>query len=319
MKVATCLFRCVFISCLLVLSLQSWAQVKIHMVGNFLGEGPLGCEVFKRLADAHYQVEFVGTRKEQIPQNANLNSNGVVPNVYHDLYDSVSIHQANKNMTRWLNSIPTPDISILHLGANDISAIVAGSSATSMFENLEAYEQVISQIRNHNPNTTIYLSKIITAKSINTSHNMVVDAWNDEMDSLAAKLSSSESRIKVIDFSSDLNDADFKTHFDLNSQGLTKTAEKLSQTLILDAMGPTSREEATISFRIYPQPARTQLNITTVSGQEPSHLKMYDSQGRLVLYAEQTATCDVSSFNEGFYSLLFMIGNRQFAKTVWVQ
>lgn len=309
------------IAILTVLACEGNAQVKIHMVGNFIADDPLGCQIFEKLAEAQYEVEFVGTRKEQIPQDVSINSLRAMPEVYHDFYDSVSVHQANKNMGKWLSSIPTPHISILHLGANDISAIVGGSSETSMFENLEAYEKIIGQIRSENPRSIICISKIIPAKSVNTSHNMVINAWNNEMDSLALKLSSPESRIRVIDLSSDLDDSDFKTHFDLNADGVAKTVEKLSKTLMstLDAMGPTSIKEASIGFDIYPQPAHNQLNITTKSGMEPRNLKVYDSQGRLVMHQEQGTAIDVSSLDRGFYSIQFLIGNRQFSKKVLVQ
>jgi lysophospholipase L1-like esterase len=98
------------------------------------------------------------------------------------------------NVTAWLQK-GNPDVVLMHVGTNDASA------GASNREFLQAYETLLCQMRTHNPNIRIVLSKLIGIDHTRYGQGVAdrIRSYNTVMGEWAKKETEPHSHITLVD------------------------------------------------------------------------------------------------------------------------
>lgn len=101
------------------------------------------------------------------------------------------------NLAQWLAEIHKPvDVALVHLGTNDALKGVTSDGKPNAGITIKNLKTIIGTLRASNASITIVLSKLIP---LSWSLDNSIRSINSRLDSLAAELSTSQSRIVVVD------------------------------------------------------------------------------------------------------------------------
>lgn len=165
--------------------------------------------LWKKLKDARYNVDFVGSRKLQL---------GDAPPFFKDYDPDHEGHYGWKlaevikpeNLGQWLK-LYTPDVALVHLGTNDSAA-----GAATLVTNTET---LVKQLRADNPAIVIVLAQLIQPGPTQQGFNSMLPA-------LAQKLTTPMSPILVVNQTLGFTNADTIDGIHPNPSGQEKMATK---------------------------------------------------------------------------------------------
>ena len=148
-------------------------------------------------ADGH-DVDFVGSRRSHHrgdPPRSDFDRD-------HEGHWGIRVDEVLRDIVRWTRAAQ-PDIVLVHLGSNDIF------QDQPIDETLGELEELIERIRSVRPDATILLAQIIPTR--NAGVNRSIRGLNDRIPALAARTSTSDSPVLVVDHFTGF-DADTQTY-----------------------------------------------------------------------------------------------------------
>ncbi|MCP5095663.1 MAG: hypothetical protein GY943_08940 [Chloroflexi bacterium] len=177
-------------------------------LGDSITEGDTVYNSYRRplwqlLQDNGYSVDFIGAEVN--------NSGGPAPNQDFDLdHEGHAGWRADQIVDRgladWLLNY-TPDIVLLHIGSNDLTRVNRRNVVVSA--TLDDVREIISVLRDDNPNVTILLAQLIPSCSSILDGNIVT--YNAELPALIAEQTTAVSPIILVDHFTGF-DANTDTH-----------------------------------------------------------------------------------------------------------
>lgn len=184
---------------------NSGGALRIMPLGDSITEGESGHNTYRRvlwqrLRGAGCNVDFVGT-KYGVSSGYRNSPAKSPPNNDFDLdHEGHWDYQVNELLPFVASSVAAaqPDIALIHVGTNDV---LAGQSASSIAGEITA---LINTLRGGKSDVYIVLAKIIPAAS-NTAGTA---ALNRQIDGIAARLTSANSPVVVVDQASGYSTAD---------------------------------------------------------------------------------------------------------------
>lgn len=146
--------------------------------------------LWTQLVNAGVDFDFIGTQDTNRGNTPNWpDFAGQQFDRDHEGHSGRRVDQINQTLPGWLGGY-TPDIALVHLGTNDL---LQGQSASSTADELRT---TIAQLRQDNPNVTIFLAQILPTDRVSDS---TIDDFNNRVANLANELSTSQSQIIVVD------------------------------------------------------------------------------------------------------------------------
>jgi lysophospholipase L1-like esterase len=168
-----------------------FAAIRIMPLGDSITEGLNGQATYRywlwhKLADAHFDVDFVGT------QHGVFNGTPRFPDFDQDHQGEVGFRAdlIADNVATWANS-QRPDIVLLHIGTNDL---LQGQSVSSTIDDIG---RIIDSLRGVNPNVTVLLAKIIPSGFANLDAN--IQALDEQIPGLVSAKDTQQSRVLLVD------------------------------------------------------------------------------------------------------------------------
>lgn len=174
--------------------------------------------LWHRLQAAGASVDFIGTLTS--------NFQGPPPNpdfdLHHEGHRAWRADEIRNSLPGWLTTY-TPDVVLVHLGTND--ALQNHGGANFLAETIADLEGIIRTLQSDNPNVTVLLAKLIPTTEI--VENNRITSLNAQIDGIASRTTTLDSRVVVVDQSSGFSLAtDTNDGLHPNSSGETKMANK---------------------------------------------------------------------------------------------
>lgn len=196
--------------------------------------------LWQKLVDANVDFDFVGSADFHYALNGGAGPNDKTYPDYpsykgksfdrdhqgfgawrcDDILNGASFFTEAGQLSDWLDTY-TADIALVHLGTNDI---ITGQSTASTVTELE---QIISALQADNPKITIFLAKIIYLKYTGGLGNAGVIDLNAEMDGIASRMTTANSKVVVVDQYTDFDpNTDMYDNYHPNEIGEKKIAQR---------------------------------------------------------------------------------------------
>lgn len=148
------------------------------------------------LIDAGYSFDFVGSQNQN---HAGATSwpdyQGQVFDQDHEGHYGYRADEIATSLPTWLDNA-TPDIALVHLGTNDLF------QSQSIASTLDDLEQVITVLRQDNPNVVVLVSLLIPT---NFPSNALVDAFNQALPARVPQWNTADSPVIMVDQNSQLD------------------------------------------------------------------------------------------------------------------
>lgn len=184
-------------------------------------------ELFNHLSAADYQFSFVGSLNDNpagYPGSWDMQHEG------HSGWTTLDI---DAQLHLWLDNY-LPDITLIHLGTNDVTAILDGM--LSMRQSEIAMRSIVQKLWNKNPQMKLYIAQILPfteGSGLNFRRwNNLVDQWNITLETLAGRLTTEGKPLVLVDMNSGFRDDDFDDGVHPNRQGAEKMAGIWAKTLM---------------------------------------------------------------------------------------
>ena len=200
--------------------------VKILPLGNSITIGyphTYRYELYRLLTAEGYDFDFVGSENDN---PARYEGEWDQDHEGHSGWTTLDIDEL---LGEWLQNY-TPDIVLLHLGTNDVSAIDIGEM--SLDDSEMHLRSIISKLRTSNGSVHVYLAQILPMLDDFGDPNPRVAEWNVRVDSLGSELSNADSPITVVDMNSGFGSADFDDGVHPNQSGAAKMAVRWKEALL---------------------------------------------------------------------------------------
>lgn len=179
--------------------------------------------LYNRITDAGLNYQYVGT------QNSNPAGYSGNWNMIHEGHNGYTTRDVNLSMAGWLQSYGV-DMALIHLGTNDILNIAKENLPNSELALSESNMQnIIDQLRSQNPSVRVYVAQIIPIFSSTLNQQKVeslVSDWNVRLQTLAGKLSTSQSPVAIVNMHNQLQQSDLTDGIHPNQSGATKMADR---------------------------------------------------------------------------------------------
>ena len=152
--------------------------------------------LWQNLIDAQYDFDFVGSQTE------NHAGSSIWPEYMGQTFDQD--HEGHygwrtdevlASLPTWLSSY-TPDVVLVHLGTNDLFQSQSNEST------LNELEQIITELRQDNPNVVVFVAQLIPA---NFPSNALIDAFNLELPAKVQQWTTSASPVILVDQNSGID------------------------------------------------------------------------------------------------------------------
>ncbi|MFP4460231.1 MAG: GDSL-type esterase/lipase family protein [Candidatus Zixiibacteriota bacterium] len=179
------------------------------------------------LTQAGYNFDFIGNLNDNpadYPGEWDMDHEG------HGGWTAVDI---DNHLHSWLEGY-TSDIALIHLGTNDIAAVV--DAGADIEDSEEAIVSILHKLRTDNPNITIYLAQILPFLSYHGGphalYNDYVDYWNARLVEIGDSMATSESPIIIVDMNTDFGDSDLIDWVHPTENGARKMASKWADAIL---------------------------------------------------------------------------------------
>ncbi len=277
------------------------APIKILTIGNSITQADQNTysyryNLWKKLIDANIDFDFIGS------QTTNKGGNPAWPAYKGKTFDSdheghygwtvdqlLNGHDHEPNagkLSQWLQNY-TPDIVLLHAGTNDA---ILGQSLDGTINELK---ELITQIRQKNPNVIILMAKLIPAypEKVGKSQAENIPKLNEKIAALATQLNTDQSRVILVDQFSNFDPTPGADSFDglhPNASGEEKMAQRWFAALspLLKPLSIGDELEATYQLKLYPTLVDNQpltLTAEKLKPGTPVAITIYTVDGKTVL------------------------------------
>jgi len=174
--------------------------------------------LYNLLKEDGFNFYYVGTR------NTNPAGYPGTWDTRHEGHNGASSVGINSGLDSWL-SVYTPDIALIHLGTNDVSYSISMPNNFEM--SMNSMESIIEKLRADNPVVRIFIAKIIPMNSgLDQEFHERVNRWNNWIQDLSNRKSTSISPIFVVDMNSNFGDSDLNDEIHPNETGAQKMAQR---------------------------------------------------------------------------------------------
>lgn len=182
-------------------------------------------ELWKKLIDGGYSFDFLGSNLDEstYPIYSNLSFDKD-----HSGYGGYTSGQILNNLNSWLQSAGTPDIVLFSSpGGNDA---LQNLSYTNAVSNINS---IIDILQEKNPNVTIIIEQIAPGKTeiMNQTLTNYMVQMQQEVISIAANQTTSNSRVIVVDMFTGFNDSLLADDVHYNESGARFIADRYFLTL----------------------------------------------------------------------------------------
>jgi lysophospholipase L1-like esterase len=229
----------------LLLQVGNSQTINIQPLGNSITQGENTREsyryrLWKKLIDDGFDFQFAGSMTDHFGCGTPVFDDhfGQVFNKNHEGHWGWRAYQilngggtswfcrGNQKLSVWLSSY-TPDISLIHLGTNDIFNNDFGLSEDALMDTTIYFlKSIIDVLRTDNPNVTIFLAQLIPGNPI-SGNGYRVPILNDRIPDIAIDKYDPNSPIIIVDQYSDFNvSSDTYDNIHPNESGEEKMAQK---------------------------------------------------------------------------------------------
>jgi chitodextrinase len=169
------------------------------------------------LNNGYDNVDFVGS-------NTQTWDNGNPPQLLfdqnHEGHGGYRADEIAANAAFWISQNPA-DIVLLHAGTNDLEQ---GQSVQSTLDDIAS---IIDALRSVNPNVTVLVAQVIPQFPPGSASADDIDSYNSQLPSLAASMTSGQSKVVVVDQHSGFTQSDLNQDgVHPNSSGDSKLADQ---------------------------------------------------------------------------------------------
>jgi lysophospholipase L1-like esterase len=206
--------------------IMSTTNVAVHVVpaGTPLKIMPLGDSItdgvgftggyraplFKMLAAANYNVNFVG--------NQNNNAPAWLPQPNHEGHSGFRIDQLVSSFVTWVNAISNPDVILLLIGTNDYGQDNDTAHATNRLD------QLIGVITKARPNAKLIVANLTVRTDYPEKEAAIEATFNPYVPSIVAKHAALGENVSFVDMHSALDASDLGDQLHPNESGYNKMA-----------------------------------------------------------------------------------------------
>ena len=192
-----------------VTTITSSAAIKIMPLGDSITWGVKPDDttspgyrrpLYLQLNTDGYKTNFVGTQQNGLPHDYDWDNEG------HPGWYALRTSDISKSMYNHFNDFLTtnpPDIVLLHIGTNDISAVSTENRTAAAIA--DKVRESIHIIYNFNPNIKTIIARIIDRADNSTSHQKTID-FNDSLQHRVDSLINLGRDIKIVNMYSALGD-----------------------------------------------------------------------------------------------------------------
>jgi lysophospholipase L1-like esterase len=166
--------------------------------------------LYKLLANANYNVNFVGNQNDNAP--AWLTQ----PN--HEGHSGYRIDQLVSGFLNWVNAIPNPDIILLLIGTNDYGQEYDTANATNRLN------QLITVITKARPNAKLIVANLTVRTDYPDKEEAIEATFNPSVPTIVAKHAALGRNVSFVDMHSALDASDLGDKLHPNESGYNKMA-----------------------------------------------------------------------------------------------
>ena len=200
--------------------------VRILPLGNSITQGvpeTYRYELYNLLTAAGFDFDFVGSWTA---------SEADYPGEWdkdHEGHSGWTCMQINNEIQQWL-TLYTPDLVLIHLGTNDVSAVMEGGNNLDISQ--QALVEIIEKLRTGNPQVKILLAQILPFHSEFPTENGLVNEWNQRVSSVASTMNSIDSPIEIVDMHTGFGDVDLADDVHPSREGAARMASVWARAIL---------------------------------------------------------------------------------------
>jgi predicted TIM-barrel fold metal-dependent hydrolase len=169
--------------------------IRIMPLGDSITQGAAKRDSYRRplwkmLAEAGFEVNFVGSMKKHWPYNKPPHTDF---DMNHEGHWGWRTDEVLTLISRWAKKA-RPDVVLIHLGSNDVF------QRQNNEQTVEELRKIIIALRQHNPGVQVLLAQIIPAKG--KAARAEIEKLNQLLPDMAQSLSTAESPVRIVNLNS---------------------------------------------------------------------------------------------------------------------
>lgn len=195
--------------------LPAVTPLKIMPLGDSITDGVgfnggYRAPLFKMLANAKYNVNFVGSQSDNAP--------AWLPQPHHEGHSGFRIDQIQSGFVNWANSVASPDIILLLIGTNDYGQDNDPANASKRLD------QLISLIATNTPNAKLVVANLTVRTDSPSLETAIATTFNPYVPTMVAKHAALGQNVSFVDMHAALNASDLVDKLHPNESGYNKMA-----------------------------------------------------------------------------------------------